>query len=210
MKKIFVALSLFFFIACQQHKKETVIEMGSNKAVEFTQSCQCDSLVKDKNDVLTLNGKIYTGTCDLYYPNSTDKYLTQQILEGVVNGSIFYYDRDGNVILEEEYVKGKKIGEKDEILSVNCKELLAKPNVEGEKIYYYNEKPFTGMCQDFYPESDQVYLVSNYKNGKLNGYTTYFNKDGSVLIMNKYEDNQVVSEYTTSMSEIEEENELDE
>lgn len=190
-------------MSCNNSKKDTVVEMGANKEVTSVKSCHCDSLTKNNDGLMVLNNQPFTGVCELYYPNSTTKYMTQQLLDGEINGSIFYYDKDGNVILEEEYVKGKKIGEKDEILQVNCKELVPKKNGNEDKIYYYNDKPFTGTCQDFYPNSDQVYLVSSYKNGKLNGYTTYFNKDGSVLIMNKYENNVVVSEFTTSMSEIE-------
>ena len=204
MKKLLIGFGLVL-LSCNSnsHKKETVVEMGSNKEIKSVEICNCDSLLKNEEGLMTLNQQPFTGICELYYPNSSTKYMSQQLLDGEVNGSIFYYDKDGNVILEEEYVKGKKIGEKDEILHVNCKELVAKENEREGKIYYYSEKPFTGSCEDYYPNSDQVYLVSNYKNGKLNGYTTYFNKDGSVLIMNKYENNNIVSEFTTSMSEIE-------
>lgn len=204
MKNLIFSFSLTLLImSCKNDKKAPLIEMGSNKEIETLQNCNCDSLTKNEDGTLLLNNKIYTGTCELFYPNSTQKYMVQQILDGQVNGSIFYYDKNGTVILEEEYVKGKKIGNKDEILMVNCKDLVSKDNDTGEKIYYYNDKPFTGTCEDYYPESQQTYIVSNYKDGKLNGYTTYFNKDGSTLIMNKYKDNKVVSEFTTSMSEIE-------
>jgi antitoxin component YwqK of YwqJK toxin-antitoxin module len=190
-------------LSCQNNKKDTVVEMGSNKELKMIQSCNCDSLTKNKDGLFILNNKLYTGTCELYYPNSNEKYMTKQLLDGQVNGSIFYYDKNGNIILEEEYVKGKKTGNKDELLMVNCKELIVKENDEGEKIYYLNDRPFSGTCEDYYPQSNQTYIISNYKDGKLNGYTTYFNKDGTTLIMNKYEDNQVVYEFTTSMSEIE-------
>jgi antitoxin component YwqK of YwqJK toxin-antitoxin module len=204
MKKIFSSLSIILLVvSCENDKKETVVELGANKEIENIQSCHCDSLTKNKDGLLILNNRPYTGTCELYYPNSTEKYMVQQLLDGQVNGSIFFYDKNGSIILEEEYVKGKKIGNKNELLMVNCKDLVTKKNDENQKIYYYKDKPFSGTCEDYYPETSQTYMVSNYKDGKLNGYTTYFNKDGSTLIMNKYENNQVVSEFTTTMSEIE-------
>jgi len=188
--------------SCQTTQKKTEVELGANKGIEDVQVCHCDSLNMNDRSELMFKGEVFTGVCELYYPNSTNKYVSKQILNGKINGSIFYYDKEGNILVEEEYVNGKKIGEKDQILLVNCKDLSVK-EVSNQKIYYYNEKPFTGTCQDFYPNSNQAYLVSDYKDGKLNGYTTYFNKDGSVLIMNKYKDNELVSEMTTSFSEIE-------
>jgi antitoxin component YwqK of YwqJK toxin-antitoxin module len=168
--------------------------MGSNKSIADTKTIHCDSLSLI-NDTLSVDGLPYTGTCYLNYPNSNQKYIEKQLLDGILNGSIFYYDQSGNVILEEFYEKGVKKGTKNEILVVNCKDLKIK-EIEEEPIYYYNDVKFTGTCHDYYPNSEQVYIEKHYKDGMLNGYTTYFNKDGSVLMMSKFEDNKLISEVT--------------
>ncbi len=201
MKKVFVILGLLSFsISCEQSGQKYEVEIGANLKTDEEITCNCDELEKNDQNLFEFNGDLFTGLCEQSYPNSDEKYMTKQFLEGKVHGSIFYYSQSGEVILEEEYVGGDKVGEKGEILQVNCK-ALTKKEVDGQNLFFYNDKLFTGSCKDFYPNSEQTYVETYYKDGMLDGFSTYFNKDGSVLIMQKFEKNILVKEYATSMIE---------
>jgi antitoxin component YwqK of YwqJK toxin-antitoxin module len=59
--------------------------------------------------------------------------------------------------------------------------------MQGMSIYKLDDVPFTGRCEKFYENSNQLYMESSYKKGILDGYTIYYNRDGSTILMEKYE-----------------------
>jgi len=115
-------------------------------------------------------------------------------MNGRLHGKVSYFDREGNILIEEMYENGKqkRMGGTDESISCKCDELtISKMN--GYSVYKLDNVPFTGTCQKHYENSAQVYMECNYKNGLLHGYTQYFNKDGSSIILEKYEHGELIT-----------------
>jgi len=191
----FIALTFSFFTACNSsHKEDTVIEMGNNKESESIALCNCDDLIENENKELSLNGQVYTGNCFLDYPQSDQKYLEKQILNGKVHGKIIYFDKQGNVLFEETYNKGNLLGDLDNTSACSCADLIIKETDDGVNKNYLNDILYTGGCEDYFPNTDQLYLESNYKNGLLDGFTIYYQKDGSVLMMQEYKDGVLIED----------------
>jgi len=190
MKFLFITISVFsLLIGCNTlHKEETVIEMGNNKESESIELCNCDDLSENDKKELTLNGQVYTGNCFLDYPQSDQKYIEKQILNGKVHGKITYFDKQGNVLFEETYNNGNLLGDLENKSTCSCAELTIKETDDGVVKNYLNDILYTGGCEDYFPNTNQLYLESNYKDGLLNGFTIYYQKDGSVLMMQEYKD----------------------
>lgn len=185
---------LTLFIGCDSsHNEETVIEMGNNKESDISASCNCDDLDANSENLLILDSKVFTGTCFLNYPQSDQKYIEKQILNGKVHGKITYFDKLGELLFEETYNNGNLVGDLENNTKCDCSDIVIKESEDFSK-NYLNDILYTGGCEDFYPNSDQLYLESNYKNGLLNGFTIYYQKDGSVLIMQEYKDGVLIED----------------
>ncbi|MBK9592648.1 MAG: hypothetical protein IPO32_14535 [Crocinitomicaceae bacterium] len=111
-----------------------------------------------------------------------------------MHGKVEYYDREGQIILQEFYEDGnqKRTGGADGATTCDCSELETQV-VQGVNVYKLDNVPFTGKCEKFYEGESQVYMESNYKKGLLHGYTVYYNRDGSTILMEKYENGEAVS-----------------
>ncbi len=194
VKFLFAGLISGILISCQSDQSnENQVELGESKSAEVVASCQCDELVKSDKDVYLLNGDPYTGNCIILYQNSDKKYIEKQYLEGKMNGEVIYYDQAGNVIYRENYVQGEyKKDLATENIHCNCK-VLTKETVNNQTKLYYKGQLFTGTCSDQYLNSDQDYIKSSYKNGLLDGYKTYYTKDGTILYQEKYQSNTLVT-----------------
>jgi antitoxin component YwqK of YwqJK toxin-antitoxin module len=59
--------------------------------------------------------------------------------------------------------------------------------------YLLDDIPYTGSCEEYYPDMNQLYMRINYRDGILQGYSSYFNKDGSTLLIQKYENGELIS-----------------
>ena len=46
--------------------------------------------------------------------------------------------------------------------------------------------PFTGTCQSYYPDAEQVYMEAIYENGFLEGRSTFYDQDGKMLYTEVY------------------------
>lgn len=187
MKYILPLLVFVTLISCESKPEAEVdIELGHNKEFENLPMCNCDSLVSDEKDKLLLDESIFTGTCFLNYPNGDQKYIEKQILDGTIHGKITYFDKAGEILFEETYNKGKLLTNAENKSRCNCTDLVMKEGENNLKKNYLNESLFTGTCEDFFPNSDQLYLESNYKDGLLDGFTIYYQKDGAVLMMQDF------------------------
>lgn len=77
--------------------------------------CKCDSLEirTDENDkeFRYYFDEPYTGICEKYYPgeDSTKLYIKESFYEGLRDGEMIVYDREGNEITKERYKAGKKV-----------------------------------------------------------------------------------------------------
>ena len=172
-----------------------VNESGKVMQSEFLDTCQCSDLEIDSTENYFKDGEPYTGICLDYYPTTTDKYIEKNLLRGRLHGKVTYFSKDGTVLIEEIYEKGnkKRSGEVD-ILNCACSELEKEATHIPQVPFRFKLDgiPYTGKCEEYYPESDQVYVSRNYKDGIPDGHTVYYNKDGSTLMIERYENGILV------------------
>lgn len=197
MKTITISLITLLLLSCNMNGNEdtTQIELGENKEVDLSLQCHCDSLIIDTLGILSYHSEIFSGICFSTYPNSDQKYIEKEILKGEYHGKVTYFDKQGKELYSETYNKGEAMGDLENQPGCNCMELEMKDE-NGANKYYLNQTIYTGKCTDNFPNSDQVYLESNYKNGLLHGYTIYYTKDGKVLMMHNYENGEIIKEIT--------------
>ena len=192
MNKILLLPLLIWICSCQSVVSDGAVEtFGESKAIGELANCNCADLVENEAGVLLLDGKIFTGICLIKYEGTDHKYIEKQILNGVINGKISYYGKDGSVLFEEYFNQGKmQLDLTKESIRCNCKVLTKKTRVDNRK--YYKDQLFTGTCFDVYPASKQPYFEAAYKNGERNGFTSYYNKGGDLLFTEKYRNDSLI------------------
>ena len=186
----FLILYTFLVYSCNETESNNLVEDGDVMEVTFSDTCNCVELLKDTIDnIYKKDNKAFTGICIAYYPNSDSKYVEKNILAGQLHGTVVYYGKDGEVLIEEVYENGdaKKTSE-TELVNCNCDELEQMESHDSNlpTRFSLDDMPFTGTCKSFYPESEQVYMEASYQQGLLEGYTTFYNHDGSILYMEVY------------------------
>lgn len=178
-----------FVISCASEENEIITDTGSVMKTDELDSCLCNELTIDTNGIHSRNNEVYTGICFENYPESDKKYIEKSLLKGLKHGKTVYYDQQGNILFEEIYKDGNKQRSGElEVIECDCSELeLVESNLPAvSDRYFLDEIPFTGSCSKYFPETNQIYMDVEYTNGELNGATTYYNKDGSVLYIEKY------------------------
>jgi len=201
MTRIFFLLTTItiLFSACSDEGSKNDSEVAHDGTVMQSSeldTCECNALDVDSLGVMYLKENLYTGICIQNYPETDSKYIEKSILDGKLHGKIIYYDKMGEVLIEELYENGEKKRSGDlENLTCDCKELERKeatiPNMP--TTYYLDNIPFTGTCTDLYPGSTQTYMEVMYKNGLVEGRSSYYNRDGSLMYTEKYEQGKLVS-----------------
>src|SRR5687768_17418027 len=180
MKHFFLLTLLALAVSCSSDSADQTPQ-GSTSISEQTpeEICDCSVLAIDSLGNHTQDGKSFTGTCVSYYDGSENKYLEKNILNGLLHGKVTYFDRTGEILLEEFYESGKqkRSGDSETGLTCDCSELKIQ-EMQGMSIYKLDDVPFTGRCEKFYENSNQLYMESSYKKGILDGYTIYYNRDG--------------------------------
>lgn len=195
MRKICGVLFLVVLVSCSGRRNKEIVDDGNILSVSEQDTCECDNLKTDSLGIFLKDDLPYTGVCYSNYPDMDVKYIEKELLEGKLHGKVVYYSKNGEVILEEVYEYGaqKRAGDFD-ALECECTELKLTNNEQtGITRYYLDDIPFTGKCTKYYPESEQVYIEANYKNGYLNGHTIYYAKDGSTLYFEVYESGVLVN-----------------
>lgn len=201
MRKTFLIIPIsLLFAGCgeSEPKQESGnLDSGTVKQSGMLDTCACSDLDIDSSGNHLLKESIFTGICVENYPETNVKYIEKNILNGKLHGKIRYFDKNGEVILEEVYEAGSKKRSGDvESLTCSCSELdkIETPGISsGPVMYVLDDIPFTGTCREYYPESDQVYMEVNYRKGLVHGFTTYYKKDGSTLLIEKYVDGMQTS-----------------
>jgi len=196
MKSIlFVILSLVLFTQCNNSKPETdLIQEGTMMISPVQDTCLCDDLSVDSLGVFKQSDSFYTGICILNYPDTDLKYVIKGILNGTLHGTVTYYDKAGNVLVEEVYEDGVKKRTGDGApLVCDCSELeLVSSLGETIKRSFLDDIPYAGKCQKKYPDMDQVYMEAQYKSGLLDGFTIFYDKQGETMYMEKYENGELI------------------
>ena len=199
MRVILSFLFLATLISCggdSTNSESDGTETGKVMQSEFLDTCQCDVLEIDSLGNHLKEGEKYTGICVDFYPNSEDKYIEKNLLEGRIHGKVTFYGKDGEVLIEEIYEDGeKKRSGEVEVLNCACTELVQEKTNIPQVPYRYllDEIPYTGTCEEYFPESDQLYVKREYTDGLLDGRSVYYNKDGSTLMIEKYDKGLLVS-----------------
>lgn len=179
-------------------KKNITNNEGSLKQSEVLDTCFCQDLDIDSTGAHFMHETLYTGICIEYYPETENKYIEKSILSGYLHGKSSFYDKSGNVLVEEIYENGKKKRSGEVMpLTCDCSELIKADeiSIDGKTRYLLDDIPYTGTCQKFYPDSSNIYMEINYKNGLLEGRSTYYNKDGSKMYTEKYESGELITTY---------------
>ena len=185
---IFISLLL---IGCnsEPEKNEESTSDGTVMQSEILDTCFCGDLDIDSNGIHYMMEERYTGMCIDYYPETDLKYIEKSILDGKLHGKSTFYDKTGEVLAQEVYEGGdkKRSGEVD-VLNCDCSELekVVNNSTGGKARYFLDGIPYTGKCQKYYPESAQIYMDISYKDGLLDGTSSYYNRDGSAMYFEKY------------------------
>lgn len=196
-----LSFSFVFLFICSctgdsDESENLTSDTGKVMKSEFLDTCKCAALDVDSLGNHFRDGEKFTGICMDYYPGSTDKYIEKNLLSGRIHGKVTYYSKDGEMLIEEIYENGqkKRSGEVD-VLNCPCTELKKEethiPQVPFR--YLLDGIPYTGTCEEFYPESNQLYVSRQYKNGVMDGHTVFYNRDGSTLMIEKYESGLLIS-----------------
>jgi len=168
---------------------------GNVNANNTSDTCECNLLVADSSGLYVLNDNYYTGVCVSYYPNTKTTYIEKHYLGGKLHGKVTYFDKNGKSLFQEMYESGKqkRSGNLDHTLSCDCSELnYEKISGSSGPIARLDDIPFTGKCTKYYEGTKQLYMESNYKNGKLDGYTIYYKRDGSTILMETYNSGELI------------------
>lgn len=186
MTRFLFPIFLLFLWSCNNSQNDATTEsFGENKSEGTVIACLCTDLKKNNNGELLRDGSLFTGNCFLNYENSEAKYIEKQIVNGLINGTIKYYSKTGEIIFEEKFEKGAHQLNL-EVESIRCDCAALNKNKKDQK-YYYKGQLFKGMCYSLYPDIEQVYIEISYQEGIRNGFTTYFSRLGDILYTEKYD-----------------------
>ena len=195
---LFIAVLTSCSDSDSENKKNITNNEGTQKQSGVLDTCFCLDLDIDTIGAHFMKEKLYTGICIEYYPGSENKYIEKSILNGLVHGKTAFYDRSGKLLVEEIYENGKKKRSGEVMpLNCNCSELVKTEAVshDGKTRYLLDDIPYTGSCEEFYPDSSNIYMEINYKNGLLEGRSTYYKRDGSEMYTEKYKAGELVTTY---------------
>lgn len=190
----FVITLIITSCSSEPKEKPNLIEEGEMMTSTVADTCLCDDLTEDSLGIHYKNDTLFTGVCIHNYPNSDLNYMVKSIMSGKLHGNVTYYDREGGVLVEEIYEDGQKKRTGDGApQECDCTELEAVSS-PGERAsrYFLDGIPFTGRCFEKYADSDQVYMEIKYENGIRQGYTTFFDKDGKTMFMEKYDRGELI------------------
>lgn len=185
---------LVFCYCSSSNEDSNLIEAGSIMATNTADTCFCESLEEDSAGNLLLDSVLYTGVCIYNYPGTDAKYMVKSLLNGKLHGQVSYYDQLGEILMQEMYENGQKKRSGDGAPQhCNCSE-LKQVNSPGEAISrsFLDDIPFTGTCTEKYVDSDQTYMEVNYNSGLIDGFTTFYDRAGKTLYMEKYEKGKLV------------------
>lgn len=186
----FIIISILLFSCSQELSKEEIenrIKKRDFTVYKELPSCSCNDL-EEIEGLYYREDSLYTGNCFLNYPNLDQKYEIRQLFLGELHGNRIILSPKGDTISRNEYKKGDVFRENVGEETCHCDDLEKFERADGVVIHKYFNDPFTGTCQRFYPapNDDKIYLEAAYENGKLHGVTKMFDKNGDVILKEKY------------------------
>ena len=185
---VLFAIALFLIGCGENVELSESTDNGTINTVDLESECLCEELVFNEDSLAEFEGEPFTGMCYSNYPNSETRYMEKHFLTGVLHGKVFIYDKEGNVIAEEEYTNGENtLSATESFVPCKCSELRVEEGVNGApNKKYKNTLPFTGICHEYFPGTEDVYMEISYQNGILHGYCKYYDVEGNQLYMEEY------------------------
>lgn len=137
--------------------------------------------LNDFGEVISTQGEPFTGEAKEYYPNGSIKreaFFKNGLPEGVVKT----FDKEGRIIAMEEYKNGLREGKAKRVNYPNnipLREELTFKNgmLNGERKVYSNK--------------DQLLLSEEYKNGKRHGRIKMFSTSGAIEVQSDYKNGKL-------------------
>ena len=189
MRILALVMLSFLIIGCGEKIELTeATEAGTINTIDQGEECACEDLMVNSDSLMTFNDKLFTGMCYSDYPETDMRYVEKHYLSGVLHGKIFYYDKEGAIIAEEEYTNGiNTLSATESFVPCLCSELRTETGVNGApNKKYKNTLPFTGICHEYFKGTETVYMEISYQNGILHGYCKYYDREGNQLYMEEY------------------------
>jgi len=122
-----------------------------------------------------------SGVFKTYHDNgelSEIGYYKNNKLDGVYKS----FTGDGSLLNDYIYLKGKLHG--------ICKTYFL-GKIANKNTMYYGKK--NGECVEYYPSSEQIRLICNFKNDKKHGKMEKFNKEGKLVFSSIYSEDDLIS-----------------
>lgn len=181
-------LSVLLFSCGEKVELSESTDNGTINAADQELSCFCDELSSNSDDLKLYNDTLFTGVCTSNYPDTEDKYVEKHYLAGQLHGKVKYYDKEGEIIAEEEYAQGvNTISATESFVPCNCSELRLEKGQNGmPNKKYKGTTLYSGICYQYYPDTEDVYMELSYQDGILHGYCKYYDKEGNQLYMEEY------------------------
>ncbi|GEM_PF-1733728 len=198
LQHTFILCAILFF-ACNQQPQWKEIQARIKKddfsVYQYLPDCHCADL-EERNGKFYRQDSLYTGRCYLKYPNSDKKYEKRQLFKGQLYGNRILLSLKGDTIGRSIYKGGKEVrtsvGNQERCA---CEELEKKDNKYGKPIAYLYDEPFTGVCERYFPapHDTTVYLEIPYENGIIHGESFIYNKNGDLVLKERYVNGKVIS-----------------
>ena len=189
MKYIIYLIIPFYLFGCgEEIELSEATDTGTINTIDIKEECNCGDLLLNADSLVTFNDSLFTGMCYSNYPGTESRYVEKHYLTGALHGKIFYYDKEGNVIAEEEYAHGvNTLSATESFVPCLCSELRTEEGVNGApNKKYKNTLPFTGICHEYFPGTETIYMEISYQNGILHGFCKYYDIEGNQLYMEEY------------------------
>lgn len=197
LTRIFLAATILLNLASCELNHETIeqeIRSGNYEIYKELPRCECGELTENGDGLLMLNeSTLFTGTCIRYYPKTDIIMEERQILNGKYYGYFFIYDLDSRLMTKTLYKDGFLLSAKGEnAKQCACADLKDyTDSTTGVTYKIFNDEYFTGTCSNYYEDSI-IALTAEFRAGLNHGELRIYDKDGNLIISEKYDDGELV------------------
>lgn len=127
----------------------------------------------------TIRNGVKEGTWITFHPGKTFPSIIANYMGGVLNGAYMTYSQHGQLTLVATCINGEFDGYYTQY-----------ENNKLKKEQYFVAGQLDGEVKDYFPRSDKLRSVMNYKMGVLEGKATYYTEDGGISQEYEYKNGQ--------------------
>ncbi len=128
--------------------------------------------LNEAGEVVSSQGEAFSGEAKEFYPNGSVK-MEAFFKNGIPQGTVKTYDKQGRLIASEEYKNGVKEGKAKRFNFIH--------NIPTEEEIFYKGGLLNGPRKVFSP-SGKLLMSEEYKDGKRNGKIELFNSEGVIEV----------------------------